>query len=210
MLSVMLSAITTGCRKPQAASSAMSVAERESLVDALRTLDETLASKSPFIFDKLRPGANDEEIDALRAELGGAKIDCVEAWYRWHDGCDGRVTDVVPLGRMLSIAEALEDRELMQGIPFVDAKRKSALKILDDGAGDGFFLDIASSNPRVFYHMLEDPYPRDYGTLEEFVTFLNEVHAAGIASENEHGMVSFDSDRYQKIESDYLARIGAR
>jgi hypothetical protein len=55
--------------------------------------------------------------------------------------------------------------------------------------------------------MLEDPFPTDYGTLQEFADFISDVHAAGLATENEHGMVAFDLDRYQKLESDYLERI---
>jgi hypothetical protein len=186
----------------------MSDKQQAALSASLAKLDDTLARKSPFIFAKLASPATAEDIRTLRIELGGAEIQCLELWYRWHNGCTGHITDVLPLGRMLSIAEALEDRKGIQGTPFVDAKRKSALKILDDGAGDGFFLDIVSPNPRVFYHMLEDPYPRDYGTLPEFVTFITDVHAAGLASENEHGMVAFDLDRYQKIEAKYLKGLG--
>jgi hypothetical protein len=59
----------------------------------------------------------------------------------------------------------------------------------------------------VFYHMLEDPYPRDFGTPQEFVAFINDIHAAGLASLNEHGMVVFDLDRYQNIKSGYVEKI---
>jgi hypothetical protein len=181
--------------------------QQDAFKASLAKLDDAVATKAPFLFAKLAPGATRDEIDTLRSGLGGAQIQCLELWYRWHNGCAGRITDLLPLGRMLSIAEALRDRQETQDIPFVDAKRKNALKILDDSAGDGFFLDIASPNPRVFYHMLEDPYPRDFGTLQEFVGFIGDVHAAGLASENEHGMVAFDLDRYQKIEAEYLEKI---
>ena len=171
-------------------------------------LDETLRKKSPFVASKLAPAATNEDLAALRAELGGVQIPSLELWYRWHNGCTMRTIDFLPLGRMLSIAEALEDRKMTQGVPFVDAKRKSALKILDDSAGDGFFLDIASSRPRVFYHMLEDPFPRDFGTLQQFVAFINDVHAEGLATEDENGMVRFDLDRYLRVEDEYLKSIG--
>lgn len=98
------------------------------------------------------------------------------------------------------------DRELTKKIPFVDSKRKNALKLLDDGCGDGYFLDITTANPRVFYHMLEDPFPRDYGVLQDFVAFIADVHAAGLATEDEMGAVTFDLDRFQVLESKYLAR----
>jgi hypothetical protein len=186
----------------------MSNKAQGNLSASLAKLDETLATKSAFIHAKLAPGATQKDIDTLRSGLGGAQIECLEVWYKWHNGCSGRITDVLPLGRMLSIAESLEDRKEIQNIPFVDAKRKSALKILEDGAGDGYFLDVESQNPRVFYHMLEDPFPRDYGTLEEFVSFIGDVHAAGVVTENEHGMAAYDLDRYKTIEAGYLKRIG--
>ena len=197
----------TGCGQHAARSSSLSKKEQSDLSANLAKLDETLASKSPFIFAKLSPGATQQDIDTLRKELGGSQIECLEVWYKWHNGCADRITDVLPLGRMLSINESLDDRKQIQSVPFVDAKRKSALKILEDSAGDGFFLDIESQNPRVFYHMLEDPYPRDYGTLAEFVSFIRDVHAAGIVTKNEHGMAAFDLDRYQKIEAEYQKRI---
>jgi hypothetical protein len=199
--------LATGCGQHKATTSTMSNKAQADLSASLAKLDETLARKSPFIRAKLAPGATQKEIDTLRSGLGGAQVECLEIWYKWHNGCSGHLTDVLPSGRMLSIDESLEDRKGIQSIPFVDAKRKNSLKILEDGAGDGYFLDIESQNPRVFYHMLEDPYPRDYGTLEEFVSFIGDVHAAGIATESEHGMAAFDLDQYKKIEADYLKRI---
>ena len=131
----------------------------------------------------------------------------LELWYQWHNGCIDRTTDVLPLGRMLSISESLQDRKMIRGIRFVDEKRKSALKILDDGAGDGFFVDVANPSPRVFYHMLEDPFPRDYGTLKDFVQLIMQVHAAVLSSENENGMVDFDKAQYDKLESEYFKKL---
>lgn len=197
----------TGCGQHRAVSSAMSDKQQDVFKASLAKLNNALANQAPFLFAKLAPGATNDDIATLRSGLGGAQIRCLELWYRWHNGCTDHITDLLPLGRMLSIAEALQDRRDTKDIPFVDAKRRNALKILDDGAGDGFFLDIASPNPRVFYHMLEDPYPRDFGTLQEFVGFICDVHAAGLASENEHAMVAFDLDRYQKIEAEYLEKI---
>jgi len=205
LLSIAL--VATGCRRQDAVGSTMSDKQQNALNANLAKLEDTLRDKSPFIFAKLAPSATNEELATLQSELGGVQIQGLELWYGWHNGCTDRGTDILPLGRMLSIAEALEDRKMTQGIPFVDAKRKNALKILEDGAGDGFFLDIASANPRVFYHMLEDPDPRDYGTLQEFVAFIRDVHAAGLATKKENGMVAFDLDRYQKVEADYLQKL---
>ena len=62
-------------------------------------------------------------------------------------------------------------------------------------------------DPRVFYHMLEDPFPVDYGTLADFAGFMKEVHAAGIASPGAEGVVSFDLDKYRELETAYLERL---
>jgi hypothetical protein len=199
--------IGTGCGQPKAVSSLTSVEEQNVLQARLTKLEETLKDKSPFIAAKLAPGATDENLAVLRSELNGAEIPILEIWYRWHNGCTEHTIDVLPLGHMLSIAESLEDRKRTQDIPYVDDKRKSPLKILDDGAGDGFFLDVASPQPRVFYHMLEDPFPRDYGTLPQFVDFISTVHVAGVASEGKNGMVNFELDRYQQLESEYLKHV---
>ena len=188
----------------------MSNEEKNALMASLSKLEETLKNNSPFIFAKLAPAATDQEIANLRDELGGAQIDYLETWYRWHNGCRDRTTDFLPLGRMLSIHETLADRKMIQNIPFVDKKRKISLKILEDAAGDGFFIDLSIESPRVFYYMLEDPYPKDYGTLKDFVEFISSVHAAGIATENERGMVEFDLDLYHKVKNEYLTRIGAQ
>jgi hypothetical protein len=193
--------------REKVANTVMPAMEKETLTATLAKLDETLAAKSPFVAAKLAPGATDDDVKALRSELGGAQVECLEEWFRWHNGCQGGLTDLIPLGRMLSISEAIKDRQDIQSVPLVDAKRKQSLKILEDGAGDGFFVDVTSQHPRVFYHMLEDPSPRDYGTLPEFATLLIDVHASELATENEHGMVSFDLARYQKVEAAYLNKI---
>lgn len=201
--------LTTGCGERPAVNSTLTVQQQNALNARLAELDRTLKEKAPFIFAKLAPPATDEQLSELRAALGGAQIQSLETWYQWRNGCEGVNTLILPLGRMLSISEALDDRKMIQDIPFVGSKRKGALMILEDGAGDGFFLDIASPNPRVFYHMLEDPYPRDYGTMQQFVTFITQVYAAELASEEDNGMVVFDLDRYEKLESNYLKMIGS-
>lgn len=203
-----LSAIAVGCGGPTSVSSNLTSAEQEDMSKRLALLDATLEEHVPFILAKLAPPATDEDLAELWAGLGGSHIQSLELWYRWHNGCTDNKTDLLPLGRMLSISEALADRKAIQTIPFVDAKRRGALKILEDLAGDGYFLDVTSSRPRVFYQMLEDPwFPRDYGPLKDFVQFLVDVHAAGISSQDKYGMVDFDPKEYDRIESTYLRNL---
>ena len=209
-----LSMITVGCKRQKVASntqkavsSTMTVDEQKNLNERLAKLEATLEENAPFVHAKLAPPATEDQLAELRTGLGGTQVQSLALWYQWHNGCIDATTNVLPLGRMLSISESLQDRKMIRGIRFVDEKRKSALKILDDGAGDGFFVDVTSPNPHVFYHMLEDPFPRDYGTLKDFVQFMMQVHAAGLSSEDEHGMVDFDMARYDKLESEYFGKL---
>lgn len=198
-----------GCDHPQAVSSGLSKNEQRSLQTALQQLESTLRDRSPFIADALAPPATDAELKSLWAELDGVKIECLEEWYRWHNGCTSPTIDLISLGRMLSIDEAINDRRQMQSIPIIDSKLRGAYKILEDLAGDGFYLDVANTNPQVFYCMIEDPYPRYFGSLSQFVGFIESVHAAGLATKNANGLVDFDYDRYQELEATYLQSVGS-
>jgi hypothetical protein len=197
-----------GCGRPEAVSSSMSKDARATLSSGLAKLDATLREKTPFVTDSLAPPATDDELKLLWSELGGAQIECLETWYRWHNGCTSPTIDLIPLGRMLPIAEAIADRQQIQSIPFIDAKLRRSFKILEDLAGDGFYLDVTSPNPHVFYCMIEDPYPRYFGSMAEFIGFIESVHAAGLATKDEHG-VDFDFQRYQEMEAAYLQSVGS-
>ena len=202
-----LTLTATSCGRIQVSNSTMSTEQQEELESNLSELDKALEEHAAFIHAKLAPPADSSQIQGLRDGLSGAQVLSLEIWYSWHNGCVDHLTDIHPLGRMLSIAESLQDRKMIQDVPFVDTKRKMAIKILDDGAGDGFFLDICGPHPRVFYHMLEDPFPQDYGLLQEFVDFLARVHSAGVSSEDPNGMVEFDLDKYQELEESYLKKL---
>ena len=208
ILGILTLALLPGCgEQPEPVSSSVTSQESVTFKDKLFHLENTLKNQSPFIHEKLSPPATDQQLQELRVGLGGAKVEYLEMWFSWHNGCSGTVINILPLGRILSIKEALADRKRMMGMPFVDSKRKSAIKLLDDGAGDGFFLDITSKEPRIFYHMQEDPYPQDYGTLPEFLTLISDIHAAGLAKKGSNGTASFDLKQYQKLEEDYLKKI---
>lgn len=204
-LAMAMLGVAGGCSKPVPQSAAMPAKEQRDLRECLAELDEVLRKKSPFVLDKLAPGADVAEIEKLRAELGVAKIEPLEIWFEWHNGCTDRLTELLPLGRPLSISESLENRKQLQATPFVDEKIKRSLKLLEDLAGDGFYVDLTEPSPRVFYCMLEDPYPKYYGTLPEFVAFVSEVHGAGLATLNSNGMIDFDQTRYGELESKHRA-----
>lgn len=199
--------ILCSCNKPKIAPSTLSPADAQTLKASFERLDKVLASKAASIHTNLAPPASDTEIGKLRAALSGNKIEVLEAWYKWHDGISAAHPNLLPLGYPFSIAESLEDRRMMQSIPFVDKLRKAAIKIMDDGSGDGFFIDVTRTNPLVFYHMLEDPTPRYYGSMSEFVDFIASGFESDAVFVNEAGEFKWDDKKYQALEEAQFKKI---
>jgi hypothetical protein len=204
---ILLTLLIVGCGQPASVPSSMNAADLRSLEAVLQRLDGVLAARASEIHANLAPGATSEEIEELRAGLEGNQIDALETWFRWHNGVTGTPRRLLPLGVPLSIREALDDREMIRRIPLVGRQRRAVIKILDDGAGDGYFLDITSATPRVYYEMLEDPGPVDFGTLHEFVEFIADAFDSGVISLNERGDFDYDLDEYFPFEAAYLDRI---
>jgi len=96
---------------------------------------------------------------------------------------------------------------MMQGVPFVDKLRKVSVKIMDDGAGDGFFLDVTKTNPPVFYHMLEDPTPQYYGNMAEFIEFIALGFEDGTLFVNEAGEFKYDEAKYRAAEQAHFKKV---
>jgi hypothetical protein len=198
------------CSKPAAVTSSLTPAEAQALTDSFARLELVLASKASAIHTNLAPPASEADIAALRTALNGTTNAALEAWFRWHNGARNRNTSLLPLGWSMSIAESLEERKMIQSVPFVDKLRKSAVKILDDGAGDGFFVDVTKAPPVVFYHMLEDPTPLAYGTMTEFVNFI----ATGFENEvffiNAAGEFAYAAQKYETLEAAHFRAVGGR
>lgn len=187
----------------------MNESELNLIVATQEKLDSTLESNSPFVFEELAPPASPDEIEKLRTEFGGIEQPYLEAWFLWHNGGLTHPVCLLPLGGMLSISEAISDRSANQSLPCPDyGRRKRSIKLLDDDCGDGFFLDLSESPPQASYEMMEDPFPTRYGSILQLLQFIERVHAAGIASVNERGVVVFEDLKYQELEDQHLASIG--
>jgi len=202
------------CSKPPVVVVPLSPAEAQALQQSFARLDTVLAAKAAVIHTNLASPATAAEITVLRSALSGSANIAggtnyvLEAWFGWHNGARVRGTSLLPLGEPLSIAEALEDRKMIQSIPFIDKLRKRSLKILEDGAGDGFFVDVTAARPRVFYHMLEDGTPQYYGTLAEFVDFIATGFERGVLFVDANGKFGYDDKQYQALEQAHFKAIG--
>jgi len=211
---IAVAGLLCSCSKPPVAATPLSAAEAQALQESFARLDQVLAAKATSLHTNLAPPATAAEIAALRAALngnsnfeGGTNF-VLEAWFGWHNGARVRGSSLLPLGEPLSIAEAVEDWKQMQGIPFVDKLRKRSLKILEDGSGDGFFVDVTAARPRVFYHMLEDGTPQYYGTLAEFVGFIATGFERGVLFVDAQGKFGYDDKQYQALEQEHFKAIG--
>ena len=186
----------------------LSIANRDDLSKKLNKLDSVLQNVSPSVYARLLPPADEDSINALREGLGGVQNDYLELWFTWHNGSTGGSAGLLPLGGAHTIAEAIADRQLNRSIPGLMPRRHRDIKLLDDGAGDGFFLDLSSPRGNVYYEMLEDPFPQSYGSFSQFLDFLYAVHAAGIAEINSRGVVVFDEVAYRALEARHFAEFG--
>lgn len=194
------------CGKPSSVSSSLTTVESQKLTDALTRLENVLKPKAPNQYAHLASGATSTEIGRLRASLNGSTIEALEMWFQWHNGASGGDSVLLPLGHAISIDQSLAHRKMEASIPLIDGLRKGSIKILDDFAGDGFFIDTTSTTPLVFYHMLEDPYPTYYGTLTEFVEFIAIGFEKGILYEDTHGNFAYDEKLYTAYEATHLAK----
>ena len=204
MLTFLLLA-SVACSRVPSVSSTMSPQDSQKLAAAFDRLDLILQAKAPTQYARLAGGATTAEIAKLRLSLDGSVVEVLEKWFAWHNGASAKECTLLPLGHLLSIDESLADRQMEESIPFIGGLRKRSIKILDDGAGDGFFLDVTSTNPLVFYHMLEDPHPRYYGTMAEFVDFIADGFETGVFSEKPSGDFNYDEAQYVTLESAHLA-----
>lgn len=203
-LSLGLLLLVTGCGGSHSTPSRLNARQKTELTNALQRLDDVLKVKAPALHANLKPPAGKPEIADLRAALDGNTVETLEVWYQWHNGISGSPGSFLPLGYPLSVKEALADRQMEQEILLIDGLRKSSVKILEDGSGDGYFLDVTACRPLVFYHMLEDPDPQYYGTLSEFVNFIADGFESEVLFINAAGKFDYDEVKYRALEAKHL------
>ena len=119
-----------GSAPPAIKSATMNASARRDILSVQAELDELLKKHSPFVFQELSPPATEEAIGNLAAALDGAKRPFLEMWFKWHDGSKKPV-ELLPLGTMISVDEAIADRKRNQAIAFLHASRKRDIKLLD-------------------------------------------------------------------------------
>ena len=188
----------------------MTESDVEELRAAFQRLDSAMAKAAPKMFSQLNPGASDEEILVLRSALGGKINQPLEEWFSWHNGAESYGVSLLPLGYPLSIEQALSKLEQSRDIPFNSKIRRNSLKILDDFSGDGYFVDLRSQSPWVFYDMIEDSGGPIYAhTLTELVSFIASCFEEDVFFEDAQGNFEYDEEAYSELD-DKFSRSATR
>ena len=195
------------CKRASVVTSSLAVSESNELSANLKRIEVALGSSAPEYSKNLSAGATLDELTGLRRELDGNQVEALEVWFGWHNGASGSGCTLIPLGSMTSLKDALQERKEIRKIPFIGKERKSGIKILDDGCGDGYYLDVTSSSPRVFYHMIEDGGQSYYGSLAQFSGFIASCWEAGLFVPNKKGYIDYDEAEYLRAEEEYLDGI---
>jgi hypothetical protein len=82
-------------------------------VDLLAQLDQRLEEIRAPVTRVWRPGLDDEQMDALTAEIGLSLSTEARAWWAWHDGIERNISvplpGVGPGWEPLSLSEAVQD-----------------------------------------------------------------------------------------------------
>lgn len=197
-------ALLSSCgKRTESQSSYLSKEQEKALEMAFARLDLALKQNAPNIHEHLKDGADIQELDNLRTNLSGNKVEMLETWFEW---CNGSDEYLLPAGLPISIKQTVEDLRIVQSIPYVPEIRRNSVKILCDSAGDGYFMDVNTESPLVFHHMLEDPdNPIWYGTLPEFLGFIASAFESGVIYQNEEGHFDYDEAKYEEMMADYIA-----
>jgi hypothetical protein len=204
---LLLCGLCSCSRKPVVKSvpSSLPANEAKALKESLAKLDQLLATRAKTIHGALAPPATSTEITTLRKGIDGSVVEALEIWYGWHNGTTDQQTSLLPLGRPLSIQEALDDKKLVQGRLFDGTPHKEMIKIMEDGSGDGYFLDITSKQPTALYSMLESPQPHFHCTLREFVEFIIAAYEKEILKDDP-SQGTYDMDKYFALEREMLRK----
>ena len=185
----------------------MNTKQNKLITNSFQKLDSVLERKAKMLYEKLRPGACDSNLAILRHELCEVRSPFLEAWFSWHNGALKSPVHLLPLGYILSISELIDDRRREGRLCNF---RNHAIKLLEDGSGDGYFMDTSSNDGCIYYHMLQNPHPEYHGTLSEFVGFIADGFESDALYVDIEGDFGYMEDAYAKLERSYLSKVADR
>lgn len=189
----------------------------EQLLSHLQNVLETNAS---IVAQSLQAGLSEAHISELEAAAGLRLSQELRALYRWHNGMSTNATvGLLPGQRFVPFDEAVAERALTRrqlasgtlgeraSYRVFAGHRKSWLRVLDDGAGDGYFYDHqrADAEGAFFCHMAEEGYYLWFPSVRNFLAGVIECYqtqAVKLGTDGKH--LEEDARRTEKV----WARLG--
>lgn len=182
-------------------------------------LQAVLETNAPVVASALQPGLSDAQIASLERQGGFQLSDDLHALYRWHNGIRRTSTIGLLAGlRFVPLDEFVQERSLIgqqvasaSGIQraafsVFAGHRSSWIRILDDGAGDGYFYDPRRTDAEgaFFYHFAEGGHYLWFPSVRNFLAGVIECYesrAVRVAADGKS--LDEDLERTQKLWERY-------
>jgi cell wall assembly regulator SMI1 len=160
----------------------------------LNRLQKTLEKNAPEIAHQLQPGLSEAEINAQEMAGGFVLPAEIRALYRWHNGQAPASPDgLLPGLRFLPLETTVRERQLLSqqlraegfwsrlNFKIFAGHRRSWVPILDDGSGDGYYVDPDRSDAEgaFFYNFSEVRFYTWFPAFRNFLTGLIECYDTG-------------------------------
>jgi len=180
----------------------------ETTEQLLARLQIVLESNAPVVARSLQPGLSDAQISELESQGGFRLSSDLRALYRWRNGLPtNSIVGLLPGQRFVPLEEATQERSLIRqqsGVAFkiFAGHRKGWLRVLDDGAGDGYFYDPERSDSQgaFFFHFAEVGEYLWFPSLRNFLSGVIECYqtqAVKMAADGKN--IDEDAERTEKI-----------
>lgn len=155
-------------------------------------LQSTLDKNATNVAKALRPGLSDAEISKLESTYNVTLPNELRTLYKWHNGIAG--IEFFPGHHFVTLEDSLKSKHSnatqpqsaaqRAGWALLAAHRNTWIEVFPDGAGDGYFFDLARTNKPgpFFYHMAEDGHYLWFPSLQNFLAALNECYQSGAYS----------------------------
>ena len=154
-------------------------------------------------------------ISTLEAQGGFRLSDDLRTLYRWHNGMPTNcIVGLLPGQRFLPLDEIVREGALVRqqlqsetslqraAFAALAGHRKGWVRVLDDGAGDGYFYDPKRSDAEgaFFYHMAEQSYFLWFASFRNFLAGTIECYESrAIYLAKDGSDLVEDSEHTQKI-----------
>jgi cell wall assembly regulator SMI1 len=196
----------------------MPAAVSDSMDELLSRYDSLLQSAAPQAYQSLQPGLTDAQIDQLETQYAITLPPDIRALYRWRNGTTpGQWVTAFPDHHFSPLVDALAEREalkqqLAEGptpgqrmTAVYIAYRLPWIGILEDGFGDGYYLDPTrqESAGSFFFNFNEDGRYVFFPAFRNYLAAVLDGCQTGAFSPDATGLTTTNFDTAQTLWQKY-------